>query len=210
MHTRRVSMEWRAEDGGLEHRSQQFLLCCVAGVASRAGQTMSWHEMGKSWASSSTTSPAVQAAHRYPAQSTSHASTAAGRRETWASRGAAHPSPAWGTSRYRDAAHSEALAICCASWDELQITCGSQEGLKTSAKCSWKSRLLWLHDSPAAPRHGSCPLPEQALPGALCFAFLPPRPSEVKTPWLFLRACHSLVDGFAWESKATEKLAGNK
>lgn len=94
----------------------------------------------------------------------------------------------------------------------MSIICTSQEGLKTyaKAKSSWKSRLLWLQDSPAATWRGSSPLPEQALPGALCFAFLPPGPSWVKTPLPFLRACCSLVDGFSWESKATKKLAGNK
>lgn len=38
-HMRRVGTEWRAEDGGLENCSQHFLLCCVAGVASREGQS---------------------------------------------------------------------------------------------------------------------------------------------------------------------------
>lgn len=60
--------------------------------------------------------------------------------------------------------------------------------------------------------HGQVPLPGPGrLSQGLC-AFLSCHTDLCggKTALPFLRACHSLVDGFSRESKTTEKLAGDK
>lgn len=142
MRLRRVSMEWREEDGGLENCSQNFfsMLCSGCCKQGRADMVLTLNEERLS------IPPWPPPSHRQSFD---------------VQHKALPPAPQQG--KHEPAGKQDTLhlltsgSLCCAFQNEHRITSRSQEHLKTSpkAKCSQRSRQLRLQDSPAAPQPGS-------------------------------------------------------